>query len=110
MKTLKEILGEELIQRIQQENAEASKDHKSHFHPDLRLFLKWAYRVKEDWYGFSLGETVPSSWVIAIELFLRFMKQEVPDFKILQIKLKFGGLRMYLEIDSDNNYPLEYKQ
>jgi len=65
--------------------------------PTIYLFQKWAYRVKKDWYGFSLGNA-PFEWATEIDEFLEWVEANFPDFKILQIKLKMGGLRCYLDL------------
>jgi len=99
MKNLKEILGEKLIARLRSDNAKAKSTDIDNdvIHPDLYLFMKWAYRVEKGWYGFSLGKSVPSSWALAIDEFLTELETEVP-FNIHQIKLKFGGLRFYVDL------------
>ena len=63
---------------------------------DIRLFMKWAYRVEKGWYGFSMGD-VPYYWGDIISQFLSWVETQCPDFKIHQIKLKFGGLRFYID-------------
>lgn len=72
---------------------------KSDICPDLYLFMKWAYRVEKGWYGFALGDTVPMVWARIIEEFLVELEKEAPNFKIHQIKLKFGGLRFYVDLN-----------
>lgn len=64
---------------------------------DLYLFMKWAYRVEKGWYGFALGN-VPMVWAIIINHFLTELEKHAPNFKIHQIKLKFGGLRFYVDL------------
>jgi hypothetical protein len=66
--------------------------------PDLYLFMKWAYRVGKGWYGFALGNDVPMLWALIIDEFLDELSKEAPDFQIHQIKLKFGGLRFYVDL------------
>ncbi len=103
MKTLKDIVPEELQSLIKQANEKAKfNDKNDSFHPDLRLFTKWAFKVEEGWYGFSLGESVPMIWTIAIDKVLNYIQEQIPDFKILQIKLKFGGLRFHVDLKMDD--------
>lgn len=66
--------------------------------PDLYLFMKWAYRVEEGWYGFALSDDVPMVWAQIIDDFLSELQVAAPNFKIQQIKLKFGGLRFYVDL------------
>ncbi len=73
--------------------------------PNLYLFEKWAYRVGKGWYGFALSD-IPNVWVFMLDSFLTWVESQCPDFKILQIKTKFGGLRFYIEThckDADVN-------
>jgi hypothetical protein len=74
--------------------------------PDLYLFMKWAYRVEKGWYGFALGN-VPMVWAMLIDEFLTELEKEAPDFKIHQIKLKFGGLRFYVDLGLKDNVKAE---
>lgn len=66
--------------------------------PDLYLFMKWAYRVGKGWYGFALSSDVPFVWAQIIDEFLDELAKEAPNFEIHQIKLKFGGLRFYVDL------------
>lgn len=65
------------------------------YETDLWLFQKWAYRVGKGWYGFALGN-VPYVWRLILDEFLEWVEKERPDFKILQVKVKFDRLRLYL--------------
>ena len=69
--------------------------------PNLYLFQKWAYRVGKGWYGFDLS-AIPNVWVFMLSQFLTWVESQCPDFKILQIKTKFGGLRFYIETHCDD--------
>ncbi len=70
--------------------------------PTIYLFQKWAYKVEKGWYGFDL-EGVPFSWVKKIDEFLDWTEKNIPEFKIHQIKLKFGGIRIYLDLGLPDN-------
>ena len=65
--------------------------------PTIYLFQQWAYRVEKGWYGFDL-EGVPFTWANIIDAFMRELAIAAPKFKIHQIKLKFGGLRFYVDL------------
>jgi len=77
--------------------------------PDLYLFMKWAYRVEKGWYGFALADA-PLVWAMIIDKYLQRLEQEAPDFKIHQIKLKFGGLRFYVALNLKDNLKAEALQ
>ena len=62
---------------------------------DLLLFQRWAYRVGKGWYGFALGH-VSLVWLDMINDFLCWLEVECPDFEIHQVKIKIGGLRLYV--------------
>jgi len=66
---------------------------------DVELFRLWAYRVRRDWYGFCLGN-VPYVWKDLLNDFLLWVESQCPDFEILQVKVKVGGLRFYVETNS----------
>lgn len=72
--------------------------------PDIYLFQKWAHRVPKGWYGFSLGN-VPFRWAQIIDDFLVEVEKECPDFEIHQVKLKFGSIRCYLELNIIDKMP-----
>lgn len=68
------------------------------FNPDIYLFQKWSYKIGKGWYGFALGD-VPFIWAEIINEFLEYLLVTCPNFEINQIKLKFGGLRFYVELN-----------
>lgn len=68
--------------------------------PNVYLFQKWAYRVGKNWYGFSL-DSAPFLWGLIIDKFLEEIEKECPNFEIHQIKIKFGGLRFYVDLGKD---------
>lgn len=59
------------------------------------LVDKWQHKVAVGWYGFDI-DNVPTIWYTVIDKFLEWVYRAYPDFEIHQIKLKFGGLRLYL--------------
>lgn len=56
---------------------------------------KWAARIEPNWYGFEINN-VPPNWLDAIDEALDYVQSVRADFTIKQVKLKFGGIRMYL--------------
>lgn len=65
------------------------------------LCKKWNHRVGRGWYGFALGGEVPLEWLRTIDQLLEFIEEFDPGFEIHQIKIKFGGLRFYVQTDLD---------
>lgn len=63
---------------------------------EVKLCESWQHRVEKGWFGISIGSPAPESWFKFLNEFLRLVEQYNPDFKILQIKQKFGECRMYL--------------
>ena len=66
------------------------------FSSDIFLFQKWACRVRQGCYGFDLGDA-PRVWADLLNDFLAWVESQCPDFEILQIKMKCGGLRFYID-------------
>lgn len=73
---------------------------------DEWLYKKWKARVGRGWYGFALG-SVPRFWVLAIDDFLEYLLMQCPNLEIHQIKIKFGGLRFYVELPDMREQELE---
>jgi hypothetical protein len=66
------------------------------------LTEKWDSYIDKGWYGFDgLGSPVPESWIDLIDETLDKIVGIDPSFGIHQIKLKFGGIRMYLRSDNE---------
>jgi len=97
MKTFEQIL-EPHKKRLAEVKYPLSKEVDAYMSPDLYLFMKWAYRVGKGWYGFALSNDVPLVWAQIIDDFLDELAKEAPNFEIHQIKLKFGGLRFYVDL------------
>lgn len=69
--------------------------HDNHYRP---FYDKWIKYTEEGWYGpAGLGYPMPEIWYSVLDEFLTYVLNECPNFKILQIKIKFGELRIYLE-------------
>jgi hypothetical protein len=115
MKTKKSGIVEELkekhkarLARAQQELSEDEKRMRGQCSciSDLLLFRKWAYRVGKGWYGFDLGH-IPPVWTDMLDDFLSWLESQCPDFEIHQIKIKVGGLRIYVGTKTDFVIPDE---
>lgn len=61
---------------------------------DVMLMEKWRHRVPKGWYGFDGINVV---WGKIIDEFLDELVVVCPKLEIHQIKLKFGGLRFYVD-------------
>lgn len=71
---------------------------------------KWKRYYGKGWYGFSM-QGAPASWYCIIDKFLNQLNEIDPKFEIHQIKIKFGGMRIYLgfsEIINKDNSILSY--
>jgi hypothetical protein len=75
---------------------------------EIVLREKWKNYIEPKYYGFSLGGPTPAVWFDVIDEFLDFLKEKHPDFKILQIKLKMGSLRCYIENISPDTQKLVF--
>ena len=58
---------------------------------------KWKDRIKQDCIGFSMALPTPEVWYVAVDEFLNYVLEKCPDFKILSIVIKAGGVRFNLE-------------
>ena len=68
------------------------------------LQFKWENHIPDGWYGFlGLGNPTPLVFLDAIDEFLDYLKTQDENFKIYQIKIKLGGLRMHLGSDKIEN-------
>jgi len=61
---------------------------------------KWRDHFSRGWYGFDMG-WAPDNWFKIIDEFLDALKKLDPKFEIHQIKIKFGGIRIYLSFSED---------
>jgi hypothetical protein len=77
-------------------------------HPDLRkdyeaekddmyLFDKYRKYIPIGWYGFDIGSPIIPAWMEIIDEIVALCIKSDPDFEIHQIKLKYGGIRFYVE-------------
>lgn len=92
-----------LVEKLKQKYPKIEYGEKSYFHPDVYLFQKWAYKIPKGWYGFSLGQEVPFIWARIIDEFLTGINKYCPNFQILQVKVKFSFLRIYLDLNIGDN-------
>lgn len=66
---------------------------------EFKLFDKWNHKIPKGWYGFDL-EGTPCVWWQIIDEFLDEVNKECPDFEIQQVKLKFGQIRCYIQLNT----------
>ena len=64
---------------------------------ELKLLANWTPRVAPGWYGISIGNPCPISWFRVLDEFFIEVEKYNPEFQICQVKLKLGGLRIYLD-------------
>jgi hypothetical protein len=62
------------------------------------LTNKWTHKIEDGWYGFAISG-ISDEWTDKIDAFLEYLNVHCPEFKIHQIKVKFGGLRIYVKYD-----------
>lgn len=66
------------------------------------LKSKYQRYVPPRWYGFNgLGYPTPLIWYDVLDEFLAYVEEKCPEFEIYQIKIKFGGIRIYIGNISD---------
>jgi len=69
----------------------------------IRLYEKHKNLFVDEWWGFE----VPDTWMWIIEEYLKKTQWDVDknrlEIKILQIKEKFGGLRIYTQVMNDGD-------
>jgi hypothetical protein len=87
-KSLYEYLREDRKERIKPYSSE--KD-------DGYFINKYKTRIPPGWYGFSIGNPIIPEWCDIIDETLEACVAADPDFEINQIKIKFGGIRFYVE-------------
>jgi len=67
------------------------------FNKTRGLSEKYRKYVKVGWYGIDLGCPTPDIWFDVIDEFFSELINAGFEFKILQVKIKFGQIRIYLE-------------
>ena len=66
---------------------------------DRALMAKYIDYIPDGWYGFAIGHPTPYNWNVVINLILELCIKHDPNFRICQIKMKWGGIRFYCESD-----------
>ena len=64
---------------------------------DGNFIKKYRKYIPSGWYGFAIGDVIPKEWIDAINDVLDELIKIDPKFEIHQIKMKFGGIRFYVE-------------
>lgn len=64
---------------------------------DGDLVKKYYDNIPNGHYGFSLGDPTPNMWVECIVEILDYLLSHDPNLHICQIKIKYGGVRFYVE-------------
>ena len=72
------------------------KEHEEKYYIPFRD--KWDKHTEKGWYGArGLSFPLPIVFYSVLDDFLEYVKKECPDFKLLQAKIKFGGVRLHLD-------------
>lgn len=79
-----------------------SKDLTVNIELESSIINKWKDHVCEGWYGIAIGHC-PIGWYYIIDEFLDQIDKVDPKFEIHQIKLKLGGIRIYLSFSDEVN-------
>lgn len=79
------------VHDIIEDRQERISDSEKPFEEFLR---KWSDRIGKT--RIDLFD-IPASWFRVIDAFLQYMYEVDPDAKVLQLKYKFGGVRLYVE-------------
>lgn len=64
---------------------------------DMYLFKKYHNNIPVGWYGFDIGCPIIPEWLQILDEIVDLCVKSDPDFEIHQIKLKYGGMRFYVE-------------
>ena len=70
------------------------------------MIEKWKYKFAKGWYGID----IPEIWYDRVDKFLEYLLVECPNFEIHQIKVKFGGLRFYVQLNTNATKSLKINQ
>ena len=73
-------------------------EKKSEFTPtltDTDLMKRSEAQIPLRYYGFSIGSPTPPQWIDYLVKVIEYLISIDPDFKIQQIKMKFGGICFY---------------
>ena len=63
---------------------------------DTYFIEKYKNRIPKGHYGFAIGSPIIPVWCDILENIIDTCIEDDPNFKILQIKIKFGGIRFYV--------------
>jgi len=77
-------------------------EKKGEFHSEKndRYFLKkYRNHIVKGHYGFSIGDPIIPEWCEILDEILQICVDVDPEFGICQIKIKYGGIRFYVESD-----------
>ncbi len=78
---------------------EANPDEKSKFiHPKNDKYFNEKYKnnITKGYYGFATNSYMPKCWTEIIDDLIELFITNDPNFEIHQIKVKFGGIRFYV--------------
>lgn len=75
---------------------EEQKSNYSSPKDDSYFIQKYHKNISPGHYGFALGDPIIKEWCEIIDEVLELCIKIDPEFEIMQIKIKFGGVRFYV--------------
>ncbi len=70
---------------------------KYNFYDDDKLFNNYKKNIPKRWYGFSINGAIIPEWINIITNVLDLLISIDENLEIHQIKMKYGGIRFYVE-------------
>ena len=64
---------------------------------DPYLCKKYADHIPQGWYGFDIGTPIIPEWIDILDEIVELCIKSDTEFQIHQIKLKYGGIRFYVQ-------------
>jgi hypothetical protein len=63
---------------------------------DVYFLKKYRNNIAKGHYGFAIGDPIIPAWNQILDEILELCIVSDPNFEIMQIKIKFGGIRFYV--------------
>ncbi len=78
---------------------------------ELKLLESWSTRIERGAFGINIGNPCPTSWFRALHEFFIEVEKKCPDFTIVKVAVKFGGILIRLnDINSKVKEAIEILQ
>lgn len=76
---------------------------------DNILCNKYKINIPKGWYGFDIGNPIHPEWIEIIDEVLQLCIANDEDLQIHQVKIKYGGIRFYVEsLVIEDMHEIEY--